>query len=197
MKEKNTADRIIALVDIMRENSEDCRMWKNIPLAQECIMLLKEMDDREESPRSKAMACNAICDQLPEYDVPRFVLGILLYEREQLEQSGEVGNDDCPTLKDVDYDIQRLNDYIDIEHVSMEEFLKRHQRHLKFDPVERTSQWEEIYYDVEQECDLRLGDIPHGMGFCFSYWSTLRQVLAERGISWRSPHEMNPGVMFD
>ena len=197
MKEKNTAERIIALVDKMCENSGEFRMWKNIPLAQECIKLLKEMDDREETPMGKAMACNAICEQLPEYDVPRFVLGILLYEREQLEQSGEVGNDDCPTLKDVDYDIQRLNDYIDIEHVSMEEFLKRHQRHLKFDPVERTSQWEEIYYDVEQECDLRLGDIPRGMGFCFSYWSTLRQVLAERGISWRSPHEMNPGVMFD
>ena len=77
------------------------------------------------------------------------------------------------------------------------EFIERYQRHLKFDPVERTPQWEAMYYEVERECDRRLGDTPRGMGFCFAYWSTLRQVLHERGIDWRSPSEMNPRVMFD
>ncbi|MBR1755684.1 MAG: hypothetical protein IJ739_04085 [Bacteroidaceae bacterium] len=31
----------------------------------------------------------------------------------------------------------------------------------------------------------------------FAYWSTLRQVLAQRGILWQLPGELNPEVMFD
>ena len=50
---------------------------------------------------------------------------------------------------------------------------------------------------MEHKCDRRVGDEPRGMGFCFGYWSVLRQVLAERGILWQSPTELNPGVMFD
>lgn len=196
MKKKRSAERIVALVGDMRENSSESRMWKNIPLAEECVRLLKELDDPEETPMGKAMACRAICEQLPEYDMPRMVLRILHYERELLEQSEEVG-DNYPTVEEVDCDIERLNDYIDTDRVSVSEFITRHQRHLKFDPIERTPLWEEMYYDVEKECDRRLGDIPRGMGFCFAYWSTLRQVLAERGICWHSPSEMNPRVMFD
>jgi len=35
------------------------------------------------------------------------------------------------------------------------------------------------------------------MGFCFAYWAEKRNALARRGIEWRSPSRMNPGVMFD
>lgn len=194
---QDPAERVIALVDVMRENSSDNRMWKNIPLAKECIELLKAIDDPEETPMGKALACRAICNQLPEYNVPRLVLGILHYERELLEQSDEVGENNNPTLDEVDYDIRRLSDYIDTGHLSTAEFIERYQRFLNFDPVERTPQWEEGFCEVEEECDRRLGDMPRGMGFCFAYWSTLSQVLAERGIQWRSPSEMNPGVIFD
>ena len=196
-KTEHPVERIVALVDEMRENSHEMRMWKNIPLAKQCVQLLRDLDDPEETPLGKAMACNAVCEQLPEYDVPRFVLGILRFERELLEQSDEASGDNGPTLGEVDADIRRLSDYIDTEHVSTEEFIKRHHRMLKFDPIERTPQWEAIYYEAEQECDRRLGDTPRGMGFCFSHWSTFRQVLAERGIEWRSPSVMNPHVMFD
>lgn len=195
LKKKNTAERVIALVDEMRENSQEMRMWKNIPLAEECVSILRSLKD--ETPLGKAMACNAICEQLPEYDVPRFVLTILSYERELLEQSDEESGDNGPTLEEVDQDIRRLTDYIDVQNVSVEAFMERYSRHLKFDPVERTPQWEEVYYKAEQECDRLLGDTPRGMGFCFSHWSTFRHVLAKRGIQWRSPSEMNPRVMFD
>lgn len=196
-KKKSPAERIVALVDEMRENSSEMRMWKNIPLAEECLRLLRALDDPNETPLGKAMACNAICEQLPEYDVPRFVLGILRYERELLAQAGDEADGNGPTLGEVDADIRRLSDYVDTEHVSTEEFIERHHRMLKFDPVERTPRWEEAYYEAEQECDRRLGDTPRGMGFCFSHWSIFRQVLAERGIHWRTPSELNPRVMFD
>ena len=195
MKNETPAERIVALVDTMRYNSQEMRMWKNIPLAKECVELLRKIDDSEESPLGKALACEAICEQLPEYDVPRYVLSIRHYELSLLEQSDEKSRNLSP--EGVRSDIQRMEDYIDTERMSVDEFMEKYQRYLRFDPVERTPQWEEAYYDAELECDRRLGDIPRGMGFCFSYWSTIREVLAERGIQWHSPHELNPGVMFD
>lgn len=194
MKNENIAERIVALVGDMRTNSEDSRMWKNIPLAKECLQLLRDLDDPDETPMGKALACNAICEQLPEYDVPRFVLEILRFERQLVEQAvGEEGL----TLEEVDDEIGRLSDYIDTDNVSNQTFMERYHRHLDFDPVERTPRWEELYCEVEQECDRRLGDMPRGMGFCFAHWSTMREVLTEHGIQWRSPGAMNPHVMFD
>ena len=197
MTNKDRIQRIIGNVNQMRENSQDMRMWKNIPLAKECVQLLKDVDDPEETPMGKALACEAVIEQLPEYDVPRFVLSILRYKLELVQQSDEHDPERYPTAEEVQEEIQRLEDYIDTDHVSDAAFRERYHRHLKADPVERTPQWEENYYEVEKECDRRLGDTPRGMGFCFSYWSTLRQVLAERGINWKSPSQLNPGVMFD
>lgn len=197
MTNKDRIQRIIGNVNQMRENSQDMRMWKNIPLAKECVQLLKDIDDPEETPMGKALACEAVIEQLPEYDVPRFVLSILRYKLELVQQSDEHDPERYPTAEEVQEEIQRLEDYIDTDHVSDATFHERYHRHLKADPVERTPQWEENYYEVEKECDRRLGDTPRGMGFCFSYWSTLRQVLAKRGINWKSPSQLNPGVMFD
>ena len=72
-KEDDKAQRVIAIVDEMRKNSQDMRQWKNIPLANECVQLLKEIDATEEPPIGKALACGAVISQLPEYDVPRLV----------------------------------------------------------------------------------------------------------------------------
>ena len=82
MTNKDRIQRIIGNVNQMRENSQDMRMWKNIPLAKECVQLLKDIDDPEETPMGKALACEAVIQQLPEYDVPRFVLSILRYKLE-------------------------------------------------------------------------------------------------------------------
>lgn len=70
--------------------------------------------------------------------------------------------------------------------------------HLRTDPVEYTWEWEKIYYDVEDELDRRLANVPRQMGFCFQYWSMRRELLMEKyGIDWHSPSQMNPRVMFD
>lgn len=195
---KSKSDRVVALVKKMRKNSSDMQTWKNVSLAKECIQLLGEIEAAEESPLGKALACEAIIEELPEYDMPRFVLSILRYEQGQLLLSDEVGkNKDNPTPETVAGHIQRLEDYIDTEHVSYPAFKERYGRLLEFDPIERSPQWEDVYLEVEEECDRRLSDMPRGMGFCHAYWPTRREVLAEHGIKWRSPHEMNPRVMFD
>ena len=198
MNNQERTEHIIKTVDQMRQNSEEMRIWKNVPLAKECLELLQAIDDPEEAGIGKALACNAIVERLSEYDVPRLTLEILRYQQEQLDLATESDLEPYLYMKDeVAEAIQRLEDYIDTEHIGIDEFRKKHHRHLKSDPVERTPLWEEIYYEVEQECDRRLGDTPRGMGFCFSYWSTLQQVLAERNIEWKSPKQLNPRVMFD
>ena len=194
--DEQKAERVVGLIDEMRENSQEMSPWRNVALARECQELLQSISDRDASA-GMALALSAIIEQLPEYDMPRYVLNLLRYEYELLQNAGEQEAGSYPTTADVEAHIRRLEDYIDTEHVSVSEFMERYSRHLKFDPVERTPEWEANYLDVEQECDRRLGDTPRGMGFCFAYWSTLREVLAERGIHWHSPHELNPRVMFD
>ena len=189
------ADRIVALVKKMRKNSENQEMHLNLPLAEKAMKLLEALDDPEEGPLGKAYACNAIIEQLPEYDVPRFVLGILRRELAWLEESTEKSEWLHP--EDVKNEISKFEDYINPDAISMQEFCKKYNRHLLFDPVERTPLWEEIYYDVEVECFRHLKGAPRGMGFCFGYWAEKRGVLAKYGIDWQTPHMMNPRVMFD
>lgn len=197
MNDKERIERLVANVNKMREYSQEMRMWKNIPLAKECVQLLKDIEDPEETAMGKALACEAIVAQLPEYNVPRLVLSILHYKLQLVKESEEQDPERYPTEEEVSSEIQRLSDYIDTDRLSADAFREKYNRHLKTDPVERTPEWEENYYEVEQECDSRLKDIPRGMGFCHAYWPTLRAVLAERGIEWHSPSELNPRVMFD
>ena len=68
---------------------------------------------------------------------------------------------------------------------------------LKRDPVEWTKAFEDVVDEVEHEVYEKLIDIPRGMGFCFAYWAARREAFQKRGIEWRSPHQMNPRVMFD
>ena len=196
MSDEQKAERVVALIGEMRENSQEMRQWKNVALARECHELLRSITDRDASA-GMALALSAIVEQLPEYDMPRYVLTLLRYESELLQAADEQQEGNYPTPAEVEAHIRRLEDYIDTEHVSTSDFMERYGRHLKFDSVERTPQWETNYLEVEKECDRRLGDAPRGMGFCFGYWSTLREVLAERGIEWHSPQELNPRVMFD
>lgn len=189
------ADRIVALVNKMRKNSEDQAGYLNLPLAEKAIKLLETLDDSEEEPLGKAYACNAIVEQLPEYDVPRFVLGILRRELTWLEESTE--KSDWLHPEDVRQDISKLEDYINPEALTMKEFCKKYKRVLLFDPVERTRLWEDIYYEVEVETFRHLEGSQRGMGFCFGYWAEKRRALAKYGIDWQTPHMMNPRVMFD
>ena len=41
-------ERLLAIVNEMRENAEDMREWRNLPLADEFMQLLRGIDDAEE-----------------------------------------------------------------------------------------------------------------------------------------------------
>lgn len=69
--------------------------------------------------------------------------------------------------------------------------------HLKKDPIEWTSRWEEVIDEADRKAYRRLAGLPRGMGWCFAFWQERSAALREFGIEWRSPSLMNPGVMFD
>ena len=68
---------------------------------------------------------------------------------------------------------------------------------LKYDPVEDSEKYLAVIDEVEKKLYEQLKDEPRGMGFCFCYWSSKADILAEYGIEWRSPGIMNPRVHFD
>ena len=188
-------ETILANVEVMRENAEEMRIWKNLAIAKETFELIKQVGD-DEGPLGRAMGCEMVVEKLSEYDAPRFTLEMLRYELEQLQRSEEKPDD--LTEEDVMEHIAELERFIDIENVSYSEYKKKNpHRHLEFDEIERTPLWEEINQEVEAETDALLGDAPRGMGFCFGYWSAKRGVLAKRGIDWCDPQQMNPRVKFD
>ena len=198
------------LVDQMNNNNKDGNLWKNIPLMREFIHELKDVAPfRSEiiNPVYKAhyIASMLENDYIDKRETPRLFQS--LCELYRLYRDFEDPSD--------------FDDYL------QEHFDKNYFRHvdkwiysfamivrdpqwehalqcwnglggmLKVDPVQATTEWEEVIYDVETEVDEQLKDEPRGMGFCHIYWSTKRAALARRGIEWRSPSAMNPRVMFD
>lgn len=192
---KNLSDRVVEIAHQMKRNAEGMCLWRNYPLAAEALELLKSTGDPEETPAGKALALDFILDYLSEYDTPRFCISLLEYELEQVQLSPE--QDGIPDADELKARISKLRDWISPETVSDGEFYEKYSRYLKWDPLERTPLWEELYLEVEHETDALVGDAPRGMGFCFGYWAAKRKVLLDKGIEWKDPHIMNPRVMFD
>ena len=201
----------------MVENSNSFgSTWKNIPLGHQAFTLMKEglplRVKGELTPYTRIVLLNKMMDCMPERDCARFFSEVQEYQMglfklmtdEDFPEDTEIDGYDGP-LEDYvrDYGekehkqrMEKTQDYLN-PGISMEKWCKKYGVRLKFDPVERTEEWEDCIYDVEKKCDLILKDERRSMGFCYSYWSTKRAVLAKHGIQWSSPSVMNPGVMFD
>ena len=187
------AQRILNMIREMSQNFEQMSAWKNVALSKQCINILDTVE--ELSPDEKALVFNNMLLLIPEYDVPRYALELARKELHWLSLANE--NIYGLSMDDIKAKIGQLEDYIDYENISTDDFIRKYDKHLNFDPIRRTPLWEENYCRWEEECESRLGDIPRGMGFCFAYWHTFAEVLRKDGVEWKSPSQMNPGVMFD
>lgn len=56
---------------------------------------------------------------------------------------------------------------------------------------------EDVMKEVEAIIDEEDKDMPKGMGYCHRFWYRKKQLLAERGYSWKSPAEENLNIIFD
>lgn len=194
-----TIEQMAALCQSINDNyrNDSARyMWRNLKLVPEAVAELRRMPlEGDTSAKNQIEVIELMLECVDECSIPRHALDIRRY---QLSLYALLAADESPEpdRTEVENAIRKLEDYIDLS-IPMDEWCRRYHRHLRFDPVERTPEWEQSIYEAEQEADRRLGNTPRGMGFCFDYWSTFRAVMAEKGIQWRSPSSMNPGVMFD
>lgn len=130
------------------------------------------------------------------YDHPRLKLRLLRIQLSVLRYIEAVNGHDLGITEDVRDEIGELSNCIALaDEGRLEEIPQT--GHLKRDPVEWTARWEEVIDEADRMAYENLQDVPRGMGWCFGFWSERKAALKQFGIDWRSPHLMNPGVMFD
>lgn len=196
-------NRLTELLSQMRENAGEGRQWKNIPIAREYLGLLKNACDGVLGREDIMFACDAIFneDLLFEHDVPRLCRSFLMLHTLTFHKpdDGHKYDEGILSVMDLGKIRTRLDMYVrpNTRMDRMEWYVENTGASLKFDPIEMTPLWEEMVYEVEAECERRLEGQRRGMGYCYNYWSCKKEVLAERGIEWHSPKDMNPRVHFD
>ena len=193
---KKELNEMLILCKAIAKNDEDYNArWKNLRLVPEAYGKLVALPldfDEEVNAANRVDLIGHFADCVNELDIPRFSLGMREYQLSIFDQA-----EGCETSrKDIEKDIERLKDYLN-PRISVNEWCRKYNRHLKFDNVERSPEWEKVIYEVEKELDEELKRETRGMGFCYSYWSAKKAALARRGIEWASPHATNPGVIFD
>lgn len=130
------------------------------------------------------------------FDHPRLKLRLLKIQREVLRYIEACNGHELGITEDVKAEIDYLSRCIALADTGHLDKIPQ-TGHLKRDPVEWTARWEEVIDEADRIAYENLEDLPRGMGWCFGFWSERANALRKFGINWRSPHLMNPGVMFD
>lgn len=69
---------------------------------------------------------------------------------------------------------------------------------MKIDKQEKSIFNKKKFSKVEEILDEEFKDYDKGLGFCHIYWHRKKQLLKELyNIDWKSPAELNPGIIFD
>ncbi len=69
---------------------------------------------------------------------------------------------------------------------------------LRHDPLEDDPQIGPIIRKAEKDAEEELSGEPEGLGFCHLLWATQKEIPQTKyRISWETPAEMNPDVIFD
>ena len=198
--------RLAELLASMRENSTKGELWKNIPVGQEVMHIMKDLSperDSEITPGMREYICEQIIndEMIDKRDAIRLALSF--YEYYMISASRATEDEE----REAECDTSSFNEicsdaaeYQWLLNCPLEEHATEVWQRLgllKHDPVQLEPRWEKNIYQVESECEELLKDEMRGMGFCFRYWFTKRNILKKYGIEWKTPTIMNPGVIFD
>ncbi len=121
------------------------------------------------------------------------------YSEEEMEQFQEAfylamrarnryGKDECEDL------LALVKEHFTEDYIAQvyKETMERREWVPKSDPVELTEEYLAVIDEVE-----RLVEENKTMNFVLENWELRKFYLAEKGIDWISPAQLNPGVMFD
>ena len=69
---------------------------------------------------------------------------------------------------------------------------------LLYDPVEDTVEYKNIRDELESELFKLMQNVDVKMGRNYKYWGLKKRILKQKyNIDWKSPPEMNPGIIFN
>ena len=183
---------VLVAEDNLREQR---RFWENSALAEEFLDIAGWLEGFDHKLDDLDQAASRMVDAV--YEHPALKVRLLKFRRLVLDRIGSLSGSEPGETEDVLMQISRYER--NIRHADSGEYdLVEQEGYLKHDPVEWSTAYEKVTDEVERLVEEQLDDHPRGMGFCFAYWSAKKHVLRTKfGIEWRSPSEMNPGVMFD
>ena len=169
--------------------------WENASLAQELLDIAKYLEDYDFMIDHLYSAVSRMIKTISDH--PRLTLKMLELKLQILYCIEAQCDHDLNESDDVQEEIffYRRNidraDNGDFEHIEQT-------GHLKRDPIEWSADYENSIDEANKKIHSLLEKYPRGMGFCFAYWQTKKQILHENyGIEWKSPAIMNPKVLFD
>ena len=71
-------------------------------------------------------------------------------------------------------------------------------KELLYDPIEDTVEYQNIRDELESELFKLMQNVDVKMGRNYKYWSLKKRILKQKyNIDWKSPPEMNPGIIFN
>ncbi len=180
---------------LAEENAGQSTEWENASLAAEMIDIAEYLEGYDHMLNQLHTALSRMEKIL--FDHPRLKLRLLELHLLVLHRIESLNDHELGITEDVQSEI-RLYRY-NIEQADKGNFENIQQTgHLKHDPIEWSAEYEKVIDKASRKIEELLQDTPRGMGFCFAYWHTKREVLSDDyGIEWRSPNIMNPGVIFD
>lgn len=182
----------VALATEYFENHD--RMWEIAPLVRTCLHYAGYLEEFDHMLNALYQVLDNMSDCVFEH--PRLKLQLLNLLCLVLRRIESLGGHELGLTEDVCSEIRTLQrniEYADkgeFESISDDGVLKR-------DPVEWTAAWEEAIDEADRIAYGNLEGLPRGMGFCFAFWYERKNALGKMGIEWKTPHQMNPRVLFD
>lgn len=188
------------------------RTWLISPLAQHCYDMMADIDtDDEEWVKMMIAVIDRLCYVMRGIGHPRLSMKLyaLMYRLESglLEPNTDALKETAEhlitlaTLTGCDTALAPLKeDITTLLGASMVKEIEEnpYTGHLAKDPVEYSEEYEAVIDQVDAEVDKQTGEEPYFMGKCFEIWQIKQNILAEKyKIEWKTPLEMNPGVIFD
>ncbi len=204
--------RLHQLKDIMLVNYDEYKTWKNIPLAKEADALMRRIPDSIpgllDTPADKANLLFDIIDSVTASHAARFALKMreyidALYSQclDDITAERTFDNPESPeakayqqtkdNYKDNKTYLQKRRDYLD-ETITMEEFCEKYELEYPDDPIERSEEWERVYYEVACEVDQRIAGIEESEAnlYAFGFLEQAR-VLKKYDIEWKDVLKVN------
>ncbi|MGM9735881.1 MAG: hypothetical protein ACI3ZS_06570 [Candidatus Cryptobacteroides sp.] len=170
------------------------RIWEIASLARTFLHYAKYLEGFDHLLNTLYPLVDKMSDSV--FDHPRLKLSLLRLLYTVLTRIEAQSGHELSMTEDVSAEIRALS--YNIGYADKGEFDKiREDSVLKRDPVEWTARWEEIIDEADKMAYSRLEDQPRGMGFCFAFWHERKNALGQLGLEWRTPHQMNPRVLFD